>query len=99
MQDKYTKSKRADQDIHQIVLHSMKEFGEPQTDKYLSGLSGALKMLSDNPDIGNPFFHALTGSEYRRYVYASHVIYYRRRLHDIFIVRILHSRMVPEGHL
>lgn len=60
MQGKYTRSKRADQDIRQIVLHSMKEFGEAQTDKYLSGLSDVLQILSDNPEIGNSFFHSLT---------------------------------------
>ena len=99
MQGKYIKSKRADQDIRKIVLQSIKDFGEEQTDQYMTGLEGALISLACNQDMGKAFLHGRTGNEYRRFRYMSHVVYYRKRVEDIFILRILHTRMLPENHL
>lgn len=99
MQGKYTKSKRADQDIKDIVVQSITEFGEGQTDLYMKGFESVLINLACHQDMGAIFLHNRTGTEYRRFRYISHVVYYRKRDDDIFIVRILHIRMVPEHHL
>ncbi len=99
MPTKYTKSKRADRDIKRIIIHSLAEFGELQTDKYAKGLEKTLQHLADAPEIGRIFLHGETNREYRQYAYVSHTIFYRQREEDIFIVRILHSRMFPEKHL
>jgi toxin ParE1/3/4 len=99
MQGKYTKSKRADQDIRIIIIRSMADFGEAQTDKYIEGLESALCELAEAPDKGRSFVSDRTGQEYSRYRYVSHVVYYRKRQDDIFIVRILHGKMLPENHL
>jgi len=99
MRGKYTKSKRADHDIRTIIIRSMADFGEAQTDKYIEGLESALCELAEAPGKGRPFVSDRTGQEYSRYRYVSHVIYYRKRQNDIFIVRILHEKMLPENHL
>lgn len=99
MPGKYTKSKQADEDIRQLVIRSLEDFGEPQTDKYLSGLEQTLHALADNPYIGTRFKHSRRKTEYLRYRYVSHVVYYRKRKQDIFILRILHSKMLSENHL
>lgn len=99
MRSKHTKSKRADIDIKAIIIRSMEDFGEAQTDSYIEGLEKALHELAKTPDKGRSFVSDRTGQKYSRYRYVSHVIYYRKRKGDIFIVRILHSRMLPANHL
>jgi len=77
----------------------MADFGELQTDKYIEGLEETLNMLAAHPDCGCTFTLEKTKRIYLRYRYMSHVVYYRQRKHDIFIVRILHTKMLPEKHL
>lgn len=95
----YTKSKRADLDIQQIVLRSMADFGERQTDRYMAGLAQALGAIAQNPDLGRLFTDEPTQRAYRWYSYESHMIYCRKRPNDVLIVRILHTKMLPEKHL
>jgi toxin ParE1/3/4 len=99
MQAKYTKSKRADHDIRTIIIRSMADFGEAQTDKYIEGLESALCELAEAPGKGRSFVSDRKGREYSRYHYVSHVIYYRKRQDDILTVRILHEKMLYENHL
>lgn len=97
MGGKYNKSKSTDQDIKNITKQSIIDFGEQQTDKYLQGLEESLELLADNPKLGRAF--SLAKLEFYYYRYVSHVIYYQQRKQDIFIVRILHKKMLPEIHL
>ncbi|PCJ62747.1 MAG: plasmid stabilization protein [Bacteroidetes bacterium] len=99
MLNSYTKSKLADRDISHIVMRSLEDFGEQQTDKYMNGLEEILNFLADNPNRGRVFTHDTTKRSYFFYRYISHVVYYRQRKNDIFITRILHSKMLPEKHL
>ena len=99
MPNNYKKSKRADRDIIEITTHSLADFGEQQTIKYMDDLSNRLQWLADNPERGHLFTHRKTGQEYFYYNQVSHVVFYRQRKNDIFVVRILHKRMLPEKHL
>ncbi len=99
MTSKYHRSKKTKQDIQQIAKRSLIDFGEQQTLKYMAGLKATLQMLADDPDHGRTFTHSVTERAYLFYRYVSHVVYYRKRKNDIFIVRILHTKMLPEKHL
>jgi toxin ParE1/3/4 len=77
----------------------MHDFGEAQTGRYLMGMKERIEWLAANPGRGRSFIHRTTQQEYLYYRYESHVIYYRERSSDIFIVRVLHGRMLPENHL
>jgi toxin ParE1/3/4 len=99
MPNKYTKSQKADIDIAHITQRSFDDFGEKQTITYMGGLIESLQALANNPERGRAFIHSKTQQTYLFYRYVSHVIYYRQRSHDIFIVRILHTKMLPENHL
>ena len=99
MPNKYTKSKRADRDIIEITVRSLIDFGEQQTIKYMDSLTERIQWLADNTEQGSSYTHRKTGREYQYYNQGSHVIYYRQRKNDIFIVRILHKRMLPEKHI
>ena len=99
MAGKYQKSKRTDHDIAHLTARSFTDFGEQQTIKYTNGLTQTLQDLADNPQKGREFVHGKTQRVYLYHRYISHVIYYRQRKDDIFIVRILHKKMQPEKHL
>lgn len=92
-------SRSAEKDIVSIVRHSMAQFGDAQTTAYMAGIEEALNLLAAHPDMGAQFAHERSGRIYRRYRHGSHVIYYRKRDIDIFVVRLLHERMLPEKHL
>lgn len=89
MQGKYTKSKKTDQDIKHLTKRSIADFGEHQTDKYLSGLEQCLQLLAENPNLGRTCDELRQG--YRRHEYGSHIIFYRKRKNDIFITTIIHQ--------
>lgn len=95
----HIRSKKSSQDIREITKRSMEDFGETQTLVYMAGLKERMQLLADRPDIGRAFVHTRTEQQYLFFRYESHVIYYRKRKSDIFIVRILHSKMLPEKHL
>ena len=99
MPNSYTKSKRADQDIKHITKRSILDFGERQTNIYMEGLEETLEMLAKDSERGRTFTHSITKRTYQHYRYVSHVVYYRQRKHDIFIIRVLHTKMLPEKHL
>ena len=88
MAGNYTKSRRTDQDIKKLTERSMTDFGELQTDKYLSGLEETLQLLADNPGLGRPCDYLRKSCQ--RHAYQSHIIFYRNRKSDIFITRIIH---------
>lgn len=95
----YTRSKKSKQEIREITKRSVEDFGEARTLEYMAGLKERMQLLADRPDIGRGFEHIRTKREYLFFRYESHVIYYRKRKSDIFIVRILHTKMLPEKHL
>ena len=95
----YTLSAKAQRDIHSIAKQSMANFGEMQTREYVTGLKEVLGGLAINPDKGKSFTNKSDQREYCYLRYMSHVVYYRQRERDIFIIRILHRRMLPERHL
>jgi len=97
--NKYQRSKKTKQDILNITKRSLDDFGERQTIKYMDGLNEAMQGLSDCPDKGREFVHSKTRRVYLYHRYVSHVVYYRKRKNDIFIIRILHTKMLPEKHL
>lgn len=99
MTGKYVKSKKVDHDIVHITAQSFSDFGERQTLKYIDGLIETLQMLADTPELGRDYVHATTQRSYLFHRYISHVIYYRKRKNDIFLVRILHTKMLPENYI
>ena len=77
----------------------MEDFGETQTLEYMAGLKERMQFPAERPDIGRRFLHTNTEQQYLFFRYESHVIYYRKCKGDIYIVRILNSKMLPEKHL
>ena len=94
---KYSYSKRAESDLIKIYQDTAREWGIDQADKYDNGLEKAINLHSDNPDLGRQCDEF--GARYQRFEYERHIIFYRQRRTDIFIVRIIHDRMDVKRHL
>ena len=97
MQSSFTLSKRADQQAKQIYWDTVREWGVSQADKYIDEMENTLKLIVDNPDLGRSCEEIRAG--YRRFEYGRHVIFYRKRAVDIFVVQIIHDRMDAIRHL
>ena len=93
----YILSEEADSDLFDIYLFSHKNFGEKQTDKYLSELEECFYFLANNPNEGRDISDLRKG--YFKYKKARHVIFYTVSNDHIFIVRVLHEVMKPSRHL
>ena len=84
-------------DIKKLFRYSYQQFGESQALKYKTELEACLQLLADNPDLGRKCDHIRQG--YQRHEYARHIIFYRKRKTDIFIVKILHESMDAKRHI
>lgn len=93
----YVLSRLAQEDIEALLDSSLAYFGEQQTQKYVSGLEYHLNLLTSHPELGVEISEARKG--YRKFPYASHVIYYTVRDKGIYVVRLLHSRMDKKRHI
>ena len=94
---KYTLSKQAESDVKNLIRRSYLSFGFEITDKYQKGLNNCFGLLASEPSIGTSAdgLHA----QYHKFPYKSHVVYYKIRKKDVFIVRLLHERLDKLKHL
>ncbi len=97
MQGKFTTSARAKQEIKDIYQSTVLRHGERQAQIYTDGLKSTLQLLADMPGMGRKCDDLRKG--YQRHEYERHIIFYKRRNHDIFIVRILYDAMDAKRHI
>lgn len=88
---------KAREDIKKIWNYSFKEHGEAQADKYFDELIVGMNSIQNNPNIGVACDYIRLG--YRQYQVNKHFIFYRLSDKKIYIVRVLHERMIAKGHL
>jgi toxin ParE1/3/4 len=93
----YKLSNKAADDFGAIYEYTFLNFGELQADKYTNDMEVCLNDISEMPFTGRDCSNIKPGI--RRYEHQSHVIFYRVRESDIFIVRILHQQMNAMFHL
>ena len=93
----YKTTRRADQDIIDIYLRGVAEFGVDQAEHYHAGLAAAFELLAANPRIARE--RSEVNPPVRLHPFQAHLIAYV--IHDdaILIVRILHGRQEWERHL
>ena len=90
-------SEDAEADLRAIARFTKEQWGEASARRYVHGLRRKLKLLCEHPGIGPTADEVRAGL--RRCSYGSHHAYYRVRLGEIRIVRILHKQMRAEEHL
>jgi toxin ParE1/3/4 len=89
-------SRRAEADLVRIAEYSLRSWGETQAARYLGEMEKCCPTLADNPALGRPCDDVRPGL--RRLEHGKHVVFYRRQLSGILVIRILHQRMLPESH-
>ena len=87
----------AKQDLEDIKLYSVENFGDTQAVRYARALSDAMDIIAEHPNIGIRCDSVSAGL--RRYECMSHTIYYRIAEQAIRVVRVLHKGMDPDLHL
>lgn len=83
----YELSRTARRKIEEIIRYTDEHFGPLQTEDYIGGLYYSFDLLTDNPRMGRQF-----DKTRRRYVYRSHLVYYRIFRYRIRIVDIRHAK-------
>lgn len=86
----YRHTRQAQSDIKAIYHYTVEQFGEGQAREYLEGLDYSFDLLTDNPKLGR-----LWDGKGRRYVYKSHLVYYRIVKEEIVITRRRNARQKP----
>lgn len=92
----YKLSNLAAEDFAAIYEYTMLKFGARQADAYTDDLEATFRLLSSSPLMGHECQEIADGV--RRHHHQRHAIFYRRREHDIFVIRLLHQQMEPTEH-
>ncbi|ERT14381.1 MULTISPECIES: type II toxin-antitoxin system RelE/ParE family toxin [Photorhabdus] len=87
----------AQADLIEIRRFTVQQWGEVQSEKYLSGLQQTFRLLASTPALGRD--RPDVGSGVLSFPYVSHVIYYLIHERQPVIFGVLHKRMVPANHL
>lgn len=93
----YRLARLARNDWAEIIDYTVDTWGEEQARRYNRGLTECLDRLAMTPRIGRRCDSIHLG--YRRFEHEKHVIFYRIDDESIFVIRILHQRMLPAKHL
>ena len=96
----YRLSARAESDLTEIWVYSAEEWGVDQADRYVDALLRRFSWLTGNRTLWKDRLDISEGI----YCYPeqSHIIYFRPFVSDgagLEILRVLHKRMDPSGHL
>lgn len=90
----YRLSRLARLDLIEISDYTQDTWGVQQADRYIDGFEGCFRRLTQNPESGRRCNHIERGL--RRIEHEKHVIFYRSEDDGIFVIRILHQRMMPK---
>jgi len=88
-------SYRAEADLFNIGLYTLRTWGEIQTGRYIRQLEVCCQLLADNPALGRQCDEIRPGL--RRIKQGKHVVFYRQEPSGILVSRILHQSMLPEN--
>lgn len=89
-------SHREKADIDGIWHYTHDRWGTGQAEIYLGLIEAAVEAFANDPKPGRPCDEIRRG--YRKYLVGSHVLFYRIKARQVFVVRVLHQRMDPERH-
>lgn len=84
-------------DLIDIRRYTVQQWGESQSQSYLSELRQTIRLLAETPSLGKS--RSDVGTEVLSFPHTSHVIYYVEHDHHIVVFAVLHQRMLPSQHL
>jgi len=94
---RYQFTDKAERDIEGIIDHTVQEWGVSRANTYLDGLESRAQLLAENPGLGTA--RETLSEGLLSFPYESHILYYKKHVHDIVIVRVLHQHMDPVKHI
>jgi toxin ParE1/3/4 len=94
---RYQFTDKAERDLESIIDYTAQEWGASQANTYLDGLESRAQLLAENADIG--MAREILSEGLLSFPYESHILYYKKHVPGIVIVRILHQQMDPVKHL
>lgn len=94
---RYQFTDKAERDLENIIDHTAQEWGASQTNTYLDGLESLAQLLAENPGLG--MAREILSDGLLSFPYESHILYYKKHVRGIVILRILHKQMDPVKHL
>lgn len=86
----YRLTRKAEEDLTEIYLNGIRDFGVEQAEAYLADLLETFDLLSDNPSLAR-LRHEIRPAV-RIHPRGAHIIIYRDIDSDILIIRIRHGR-------
>jgi toxin ParE1/3/4 len=93
----YILTQKAKSDLLDIIEYTRNTWGKRQIRIYIDAIEERCQILAGNPDIGKDADEL--APDLLSHPIESHVIYYKRQGDDIFVIRVLHKRMLPDMHL
>lgn len=91
---RYRLTRQADQNLIDIYLFTLEQFGFAQAEKYTESMKQCIEMLAGSPRMGRAADDIRPGI--RRHEHESHVIFYREDESGILVLAIIHRRMRPD---
>jgi toxin ParE1/3/4 len=89
-------SSDAEEDLINILLFTLEQFGEHQAKRYRSSIEEGLGHIGSNPRLGRSRSDLLPGL--RVYQVAHHLLFYQELETGVVVLRILHRRMNAKLH-
>jgi toxin ParE1/3/4 len=88
---RYVLSPRARRDLEEIWGYSVARWSTPHAERYIRELVLGIEIIAADPRGEQPCDDIRAG--YRKYVIASHIVFYRMTDDTVDVVRIMHGRM------
>jgi len=89
------KHARAESDLIEIWLYTYEQWGEVHAERYFDELEQGINQLEHHPELGRRCDHIRHG--YRSLRINRHVAYYTVKSSVVYVVRVLHEKMDPDG--
>ncbi len=97
---KYSLTRQADNDLEDIFVYSMEQWGLAQAAHYLRELERCIESLADGVFTGKSCARLIKGGEGLLYYHTNHhYIIYRKGNGSLEIIALYHDRMNLERHL
>lgn len=87
----------AKNDLKNIYQFGLSQWGQAQSDRYLTNINKQLWSLTEQPLMGFERPELLLGT--RSLPIDSHILFYRVNADRLEVIRILHGRQDPQQHL
>jgi toxin ParE1/3/4 len=94
---KIYKSAAAENDLVDIWVYTLQQWGIEQADKCIDDLAVTFRLLAANPLIGTERHQFVPPVRFHHH--GRHVIVYTVESDRIFIIRVLHDRADPARHI